>query len=149
MVDGKPVCANGVAGNDGIDAIAPQVRINPETKMWEISIDGGETWTDTGVRAEGSVSESGDKIFESIDISNPDFVIFVLSNGTEFKVAKFNTDSPMFLIVDCEGVQQFVFGEQQTFDVDTANVADFSGSKPDGWAVKFTEKKIVVTACKQ
>ena len=59
IVDGNKVRANGkdgVDGTNGIDgknAVTPQVRINEDTKEWEISTDGGKTWTPTGVIAEG------------------------------------------------------------------------------------------------
>ena len=51
LVDGERVRANGHDGENGApgtpgnDAIAPQIRINDQTKMWEISTDGGQTWS--------------------------------------------------------------------------------------------------------
>ena len=42
---------------------APQVRINPDSGNWEISTDGGKTWEDTGVKAEGG---SGDSFFSEV-----------------------------------------------------------------------------------
>ena len=47
IVDGEKIRAEGVDGEKGDDAIAPQVRINPDTKMWEISTDGGQEWEST------------------------------------------------------------------------------------------------------
>lgn len=37
----------------GKDAIAPQIRINTDNNEWEVSTDGGKTWTSTGVHATG------------------------------------------------------------------------------------------------
>ncbi len=51
VVDGHKVRANGL---DGTGAVAPQVRINPSTNEWEVSTDGGDTWTSTGVKATGN-----------------------------------------------------------------------------------------------
>ena len=42
VVDGQRIRAQGIDGEDGQpgeDAVSPQVRINPDTKMWEISVD--------------------------------------------------------------------------------------------------------------
>lgn len=59
--DGKMIRANGKDGKDGQDgkAIAPQVRINPTTLMWEISYDGGNNWMSTGVYAKGKDGTNG------------------------------------------------------------------------------------------
>lgn len=50
---------NGTNGTNGKDAVAPQVRINSESKEWEISTDGGNSWTGTGVTAEGTDGTNG------------------------------------------------------------------------------------------
>ncbi len=42
---------DGTDGTDGVDGITPQLRINPETNMWEISYDEGVTWISLGVEA--------------------------------------------------------------------------------------------------
>lgn len=49
----------GEDGDAGASAIAPQVRINAGTNEWEISTDGGATWTSTGVQATGNKGEQG------------------------------------------------------------------------------------------
>lgn len=51
-VDGRDG-VNGKDGRDGRDgiALAPQVRINEYTGIWEISYDGGSTWIPTGTSA--------------------------------------------------------------------------------------------------
>ena len=54
----KPIY-HGKKGDKGDDAIAPKVRINEETNEWEISTDGGESWTSTGVVAVGPKGEDG------------------------------------------------------------------------------------------
>jgi len=50
---------DGKDGKDGKDAISPQVRINEETGIWEISIDGGLTWIPTGTPATGKDGKDG------------------------------------------------------------------------------------------
>lgn len=62
LVGGEKIRANGHDGRDGTDgkdAVSPQVRINPETGIWEISADGGKTWTSTGTSATGAPGRDG------------------------------------------------------------------------------------------
>ena len=63
--DGKDG-VDGKDGKDGTDAepsdgeiILPQARINPDTRFWEISVDGGQTWKSTGVYADGRDGKDG------------------------------------------------------------------------------------------
>ncbi|MDD4671276.1 MAG: PL29 family lyase N-terminal domain-containing protein [Bacteroidales bacterium] len=46
-------------GDNGKDAVSPQVRINSATNMWEISVDGGVSWVSTGVAATGAAGAAG------------------------------------------------------------------------------------------
>ncbi|MDD4476461.1 MAG: PL29 family lyase N-terminal domain-containing protein, partial [Eubacteriales bacterium] len=46
-------------GDNGKDAVSPQVRINSATNMWEISVDGGVSWVSTGVAATGATGAAG------------------------------------------------------------------------------------------
>jgi hypothetical protein len=52
---------DGINGQDGKDgrAVAPQVRINDQTLVWEISVDGGNTWQSTGTYARGDNGQNG------------------------------------------------------------------------------------------
>lgn len=80
---GEKICAE---GQQGEDAVAPQVRINETSNKWEISTDGGENWTSTGVKAtgeQGDKGQQGDAIFaaDGIDmVSKPGYVTFTLAN---------------------------------------------------------------------
>lgn len=51
----------GEQGAAGVAAVAPQVRINPDTNEWEISTDSGKSWTSTGVKATGEQGEKGEQ----------------------------------------------------------------------------------------
>ena len=95
--EGNKMPVTGHRGEDGADAVAPQVRINTESNEWELSTDGGETWTGTGVKATGANGEDGEKgdrgdaIFAENGIdteSDPDNVIFTLADGTTLTVPK-------------------------------------------------------------
>lgn len=83
--DGNKMRANGVDGATGSDnTIVPQMRVNSETDMWEISTDGGASWTSTGVKASG---EDGKDltyaVISSITVSaDGTIVTIVLADGT-------------------------------------------------------------------
>ena len=56
---GEKTIYHGAKGDKGEDAVAPRVQINAESNEWEISTDGGETWTSTGVSAVGPKGDAG------------------------------------------------------------------------------------------
>jgi hypothetical protein len=150
IVDGQKVRANGIDGADGADGadgvvtgVAPMVRINPDNNEWEISTDGGKTWSATGVTALG---QAGDSLFQRVDTSNAGYVLFVLADGTEFKVSKFDANDPMLVIEGIEGFQKIPYGTTKTYTVTSTNIAQYSIQKPDGWKVTFDGSKLSVTA---
>ena len=162
-VDGERVRANGIDGKDGAngengidgeDAIAPEVRINDTTKEWEISTDGGKTWTSTGVVAEGKDGANGtngengaagNSLFTKVDTSNPDYVIITLANGTEFRLARYDESSPMF-IIDAPELAEIAFGTTAEFTVEADNIADYVINTPEGWKASYAENILSVTA---
>lgn len=147
IVDGHKVRANGIDGEDGKDGgapgIAPQLRISTATGEWEISTDGGKTWTSTGVKAQGS---DGDSLFSAIDASDPAYVLFTLADGTQFRLARYDASAPRFEVQGCDGVQEILAGKERTYDVTAENVADYTIAKPDGWRVAYADGKLTVTA---
>ena len=170
LVDGEKVRANGQDGTtgsngqngeDGKDAIAPQVRINDTTKEWEISTDGGNTWTSTGVVAEGkdgangsngtdgadgANGANGDSLFKSVDTSNPDYVIITLNDGTSFKLARYDESVPSFVIENAAEVVEVEYGKSVELAVTTANVSDYTINTPEGWRVEYDNNMLTVTA---
>lgn len=158
IVDGERVRASandgqdGQNGNDGIngkDAVAPQIRINPTTKEWEISVDGGTTWNSTGVISQGRDGydgSNGDSYFRSVDTSNAEYVIFILYDGTEIVVPRYDATAPSFVIEGVNEVEIMEAGESRTYNVVSNNVVDFSISKPDGWRVAYADNLITITA---
>lgn len=141
---GEKIKAEGVDGQngqDGQDAVAPQVRINPETKEWEISTDGGQTWTSTGVKAE---PEAGNPIFSKVDTtSDPDYVIFTLADGTEFRVAREGE-----FVVAVEGAVSlgFDYGQTKTVKLVFKGVKDYMIAKPEGWKASLKNGELSITA---
>lgn len=88
---GNMMRAGAEDGKDGLDAspaTLPQVRINPTTREWEISTDGGTTWVTTGIPADGKDGKDGeDDIFKGVYVS-PDgkSITFILRDGRSFQV---------------------------------------------------------------
>jgi hypothetical protein len=93
--DGKKIRVNGKDGKDGKDAVAPQVRINPSTSEWEISVDGGTTWTPTGTSAkgkdgaDGKDGKDGNQFFVTVTYevnSDGEFMTVTTKSGQTFKI---------------------------------------------------------------
>ena len=131
---------DGQNGQNGADAVAPEVRINPETKEWEISVNGGIDWTSTGIRAEG---QNGDSFFQSVDTTDPNFVVFTLADGTQFVVAREVEFSVAF-----EGDPSMIFNFEETKSVKVVatNVEDYMFVKPDGWKASYAKNMLTITA---
>ena len=49
----------GPKGNAGTNGITPQLRIDPETNLWQASYDGGASWSSLGVTAKGEAGSNG------------------------------------------------------------------------------------------
>ena len=159
LVDGEKVRASGIDGENGEngkDAIAPQVRINENTKEWEISTDGGKVWVSTGIVAEGkdgingsngSNGAAGDSLFKKIDTNNPDYVIITLAiDDTELRLARYDESAPMFVIAEAPNVAQIEYSKSVEFTVEVKNIADYVVNTPQGWKASYTEGKLIVTA---
>ena len=93
--NGKKIEAQGDDGKDGINGITPLLKI--ENDYWYISYDNGATWTELGKATgedgtNGIINGDNDSIFQTIDTTNSDYVIFILADGTEIKIAKYSQD---------------------------------------------------------
>lgn len=153
VVDGQRIRAQGIDGEDGKpgqDAIAPQVRINPDTRMWEISVDGGLTWESTGVIAEGQDGTGGSGIIVDVDYTSDAYnVIFTLADGTQISVPK--TISVEFDIegLSPDGVESIAYGKSKTYNVRISGMLNYIVNKPDGWRASLSmaeDTTLTVTA---
>lgn len=77
----------GITLSDGSTSYMPMVRINPDTLVWEISVDGGSTWASTNVSASGG----GDSIFaaDGVDTSRPGVVVLTLTDGSQITLPRY------------------------------------------------------------
>ena len=143
LVDGEKIKAQGTDGAPGQSAVAPQLRIDETSKEWEVSTDGGTTWTSLGVRAEGADGKDGDSMFESVDTAlNPGFAVFTLADGGKIEIPMQGALS--IAISAKNGI--FVYDETQTFTIESKGVERMTWTKPDGWKVAVSGETLTVTA---
>lgn len=126
-------------GSDGKDAVAPQVRINAQTGMWEISTDSGETWESTGVEGKGESS-----VFKSVEDGNG-YITVTLADGSAINLSK-TVAMTLTLMRQESDAEDFVFGETKTFDIVSEGIEEISVSKPDGWKVSCSDGELTVKA---
>lgn len=163
--NGNKMPVTGEKGDKGADSIAPQVRINKDTNLWEISTDGGKTWTSTGIKATGDKGNTGaqgpqgDAIFakDGIDYtSDLDNVIFTLADGTKITLPRTSAltvgfeSYETFMLTPTTNVINIVLPETLKEEDYTALVAEVKNEAGVGmdfqtraasspWQVKLTE----------
>lgn len=139
--DGKKTFLKDGEGNKmPVTATAPKIRINTDTKEWEISSDGGKTWESTGVYASGE--STGDTSLFSGVSQDDDYAYFTLKDGTVLKVLKSKE-------LKCEilsGKQYFANGEEKLISVEMSGISKYTVTKPDGWKASLTGKGLVIIA---
>ena len=99
--DGEAVPVTDAAGNnvpvvpeaEEVEVVAPQVRFNDETKAYEISFDGGQTWTVTGYAPSGETGGcTCESIFAGVELIYDEAAyeytsaVFTLVDGYTFSV---------------------------------------------------------------
>lgn len=146
-IDGHKVKA------EGSDGITPQLRINPDSKEWEMSADGGQSWSSMGVKAEGS---DGDSIFSDVQDGDSE-VIFTLADGeTTIVIPKASTADFAFVYPEElplgstgeENYYLFAFGEERTLTFAGDVTAVDLMNAPQGWTadIDLNAKSVKVTA---
>ncbi|WP_290539934.1 DUF5074 domain-containing protein [Alistipes sp.] len=146
-VDGHKIKA------DGADGITPQLRINPDSKEWEMSTDGGQNWTSMGVKAEGT---NGDSIFSDVKDGDSE-VVFTLADGeTTIVIPKASTTGfafvyPKELPLGSKGEENyflFAFDQERTLTFTGDVTAVDLMNTPQGWTadIDLKTKSIKVKA---
>lgn len=121
------------------NAVAPQLRIDDTTHNWEISTDGGKTWTSTGVVA---IGKDGDSIFSGVDTSHNDYVEFTLADGSVIQLPR----NQQLSIVATGPEGRFNYGETKTYQLTLNGVEKITCTKPDGWRVSVDGTTLKITA---
>lgn len=94
----------GDKGEPGKNAVAPKVRINADTNYWEISTDGGTSWTSTNVKATGPQGES---MFSSVYQSENLLILTLEGSGAEIRLPRYKELKISFSMVDGTPVTEF------------------------------------------
>ena len=114
---------NGNDGANGKDGITPQLKI--ENDYWYISYDNGASWTQLGKAtgedgqdgtngSNGLDGEDGDSFFQGVDISDDEYVIFTLADGTQIKLPTWYAFEQ--LKKQCEEMNQNISAMQQILE---------------------------------
>ena len=106
-----------------VTAAAPKIRINTNTKEWEISTDGGKTWEPTGVYASGE--GTGDTSLFSGVSQDDDYAYFTLKDGTILKLSK----SKELKCDILSGKQYFTNGEEKLISVEMSGISKIYRNK--------------------
>lgn len=128
--------------------VVPQVRINPETALVEISFDGGTTWQEVGYNEpcvfEGAEVVWSDNYTDEQEAMNPDYyaetplyVVLTLPDGNTITVTLDGAAS--FIFGSAYGgpvTTQYVgYGKTATVQAQVSNVTDWLKEVPAGWTV--------------
>lgn len=153
----------GDQGNSGSNAIAPQVRINADSYIWQISTDGGKTWADmkdaqgNTIKATGEKGENGEKgdsFFKEVDYkSDPNSVTFTLADGTQFSVPRrastvtidFEDGCDLFVVTSTRNKIQLVFTglTSENYKALIAELKSEDGTNMDIVTKATTDQKVV------
>lgn len=174
--DGNPIRANGTQGEQGDqgpagdDAPLPQLATgakltdqgittdsqnNPiAADAIYLSVDGGKTWTrvsgEDGEKGDtGDTGPKGDSVFERVDTTNADYILFILADGSTFQVPRY---TGIGLTFDVPGVS-LPYGQTAKIKcivtgIDNPTADDlYLITVPDGWKASISVNLILtVTA---
>ena len=136
-----------VSGTNGEGFTVPQVRINKQTNEWEISNDGGITWEGTDTQA------TGDSFFKKVEIEDDkSYVRFVLVNGVEFNVPKYQEASLTFLQNGnplenlAENAIDLAKDNKLTYTWKGAASVSFLLLDANEWSLKYTDTDITIVS---
>ena len=155
----------GPQGEAGKDGITPQLKI--ENGRWLVSYDNGQSWVDVGQATgdqgpqgetgatgpqgpqgeqgvQGNPGVSGDSMFADIDYSSSsDYVVFVLSNGQQFKIPTWSAYEA--LKEQCEQMNfniealQTIVAALQNNDYVTSVTPIYEGVTEIGYVITFSK----------
>ena len=168
--DGNPIRANGTQGEQGPagdDAPLPQLATgakltaqgittdsqnNPiEPDAIYLSVDGGKTWTRVsgkdGEKGDtGDTGPKGDSVFESVDTTNADYILFTLADGSTFQVPRYTGISLTFNPTSLS----LLYDETKTIECTAEGSAEFTTDNlfvvaPAGWKADIALTRAVNT----
>ena len=92
----------------------------------------------------GTDGKDGESMISDIDLSDPDYVVITLTDGTTITLARYDSETPIFNILYDEATAIFEFGSSQEFVVEADNILNYTISKPEGWRVAYQENLLTI-----
>lgn len=130
---------------NGGGGITPNLKI--EGEYWYISYDDGLTWEKL-YKAVGEEGQGGYSMFENVDVSNQDYVLMTLTDGTEIKIPTWKAfetlqTSVNMLNTNLSALQSIVEALQNNDYVSSVAPLTENG-KVIGYTIYFTKSNPVV-----
>ena len=130
---------DGTSGENGQDGITPQFKI--ENDYWWVSYNNGANWTQLG-KATGENGIDGDSMFVNVDTeSSEDYVIFMLSNGTQIKLPTWSAFETLKILCNQMNTNiesmQGILEALQNNDYITSITPIMEDSKEIGYTIHF------------
>ena len=145
------ICKNGVSTPLEIGGKKVPVEVTPDLKVsedneWMISVDGGKTWVNTGVKYQGDVQQDGSsdvEFFQDIKLEGNCLVI-TLADGTAVKVAVVGEAT---FTAAAETLWFSRTNMEKSVAVEMVNVKAYTiTEKPEGWKVTMDDNYLYVTS---
>ena len=131
--DGKPVALT-VDGQKVPVTVTPSFSVSKDN-TWMVSLDGGATWTDTGIPYSGT-SGSGAVFFQNVE-HDGGFLLITLADGTVVKI-KIHTDSTFTASADTLWFSRADMEKYVSVNMD--DIKEFTiTEKPEGWKVSMRD----------
>ena len=131
--DGKPVALE-VDGKKVPVTVTPSFQISKDN-TWMVSLDGGASWTDTGIPYSGT-SGSSAVFFQNV-VHDGGYLIITLSDGTVVKI-KIHKESTFKAASDTLWFSRA--GMEKYVSVEMDDIQEFTiTEKPEGWKVTLDE----------
>ena len=134
---------DGTPGADGKDGVTPKFKI--EDGYWYVSYDGGSSWELAGKATgdQGGTGATGDSMFDKIDVSDENYVIMVLTNGSTIKLPTWSAFEA--LKQQCEQMNvniealQVIVNALENNDYIKSITPIYDGVKEIGYIIEFTQ----------
>ncbi len=129
-------------GNKIPVSVTPTVKIDPATTEVMVSLDGGNSWHNTGL----IIGEEVPALFSAVEYDD-DKVYFTLADGTVLVVDRGSLEVAADMVVKLPVMKLYVpYGETQQVKIQMTNVAKYIIVKPEGWRVSLENGLLNVTA---
>ena len=123
--EGKPLSA---------ETVVPTIRL--EGNHWQLSYNGGQSWSDITDGQGNPVDVSGDcyALVAGVEVTGEDKVTITLSNGEKLD---FPYLCELLFEVEADGIQTFGYSQTRSYHVTARNVSSYVLNVPGGWKASY------------